>query len=293
MLLIAAVAAVAVQVARPSAPPPPPPPPPPPRSESRSRPARPAQPLQRRVSSQEYPFDALRRGAEGTVTFRLDVDQVGRVSGCAILRASGDASLDSATCRLFALRARFDPARDFAGRPTTGYTVRTIVWRLEDVPAMAFAPTLAVNSVRVSRDRRITCRLQVDDQPAVAADGAGCAEALQIGTALLQSPDSLENEVRIVIAVAPAGLELPAQPGAVGALLGEAEADIFISPPGDIQGCRIVRLEGRARTAPDFCAYLMNGKHRFELADDERPRSGRIRMSAEAMRRPASERSRR
>jgi protein TonB len=63
-------------------------------------------------------------GAAGTVlvSFRIGVD--GQVDGCRVLRSSGFAIFDEATCRLIERRFRYEPARDGAGRPIS-WEIRT------------------------------------------------------------------------------------------------------------------------------------------------------------------------
>jgi TonB family protein len=78
----------------------------------------------------DYPAAALRAGEEGTVEYEIVVGPDGRVEGCSILVPSGSAILDSATCRMVQTRARFTPARDAKGRPTSDTLRETRVWKL-------------------------------------------------------------------------------------------------------------------------------------------------------------------
>ncbi len=50
-------------------------------------------------------------------TVRFTIEASGRVSGCRISRSSGDAALDSTTCRLIEARFRFRPATNARGEP--------------------------------------------------------------------------------------------------------------------------------------------------------------------------------
>ena len=83
-------------------------------------------------SADDYPFQAQTKGEEG-VQAELLVDASGKVSGCTILRSSGSAALDTATCSILSRRAHFYPAHDVNGNAVQDI-VRTppIVWRLED-----------------------------------------------------------------------------------------------------------------------------------------------------------------
>jgi len=80
------------------------------------------------ISNADYPAAAIRAGQQGTVEFRLDISAEGRVTGCTITSSSGSAVLDSATCGLLVRRARFTPALDRNGRPTTGTINSRIKW---------------------------------------------------------------------------------------------------------------------------------------------------------------------
>lgn len=82
------------------------------------------------LSADDYPAEAILAEEQGTVRFRLTVGPDGRVSDCAIAESSGSASLDSTTCRILTERARFTPATDAGGNPTTDTVVSTIRWVL-------------------------------------------------------------------------------------------------------------------------------------------------------------------
>jgi len=83
-------------------------------------------------SSDDYPVEAQRNGEEGTVQAELSIDARGRVLGCRVIRSSGHASLDSATCSIVQRRARFKPAQDVNGDAVASSVVTPpVVWRLE------------------------------------------------------------------------------------------------------------------------------------------------------------------
>jgi TonB family protein len=84
-------------------------------------------------SADDYPADAQRNGEEGTVQARLAVNAQGRVTGCAIMRSSGHASLDHVTCDILQRRALFAPAHDANGKAVRDSVVTPlVVWRLQD-----------------------------------------------------------------------------------------------------------------------------------------------------------------
>jgi protein TonB len=83
-------------------------------------------------SGDDYPASAQSAGAVGTARATLTISATGQVVGCDITQSTGNRALDSATCSILRRRAKFTPARDSNGNPTTD-TVQTpsIVWRLE------------------------------------------------------------------------------------------------------------------------------------------------------------------
>lgn len=80
------------------------------------------------ATSNDYPSRALREEREGTTGFRVTVGTDGKVTDCQITRSSGSADLDDATCSNIRRRARFTPATDGDGNPTTGSYSNSIRW---------------------------------------------------------------------------------------------------------------------------------------------------------------------
>jgi protein TonB len=112
----------------PVAPAPPPPPPPPHKVQSASAKGS----LIGLFSDEDYPASAQSAGAEGTAQAQLTVGPDGRVQSCNLIRSTGNGALDSATCNILRRRAKFTPARDSNGQPTTDtVTTPPIVWRLQ------------------------------------------------------------------------------------------------------------------------------------------------------------------
>ncbi len=75
----------------------------------------------------------MNAGAEGTVQVSLSISADGRVAGCNVTRSSGNSALDSQTCNILKRRAKFTPARDSNGNPTSDtYNPPAITWRLAE-----------------------------------------------------------------------------------------------------------------------------------------------------------------
>lgn len=102
--------------------------PPPPRFQPKS-----AQPKGRSgewVTTNDYPSRALREEREGVTRFRLTVGPDGRVADCQITGSSGSPDLDEAACANLRRRARFTPATDGEGQPTTGSYSNSVRWQI-------------------------------------------------------------------------------------------------------------------------------------------------------------------
>lgn len=79
---------------------------------------------------ENYPSRALREEIEGTVGVRVTVTPDGRATGCSVTSSSGSSILDQAACTGMERYARFDPALDAAGNPTTDSYSTRITYRL-------------------------------------------------------------------------------------------------------------------------------------------------------------------
>lgn len=80
------------------------------------------------ATTSDYPSRALREERQGTTSFRVTVGPDGRVTSCSVTGSSGSPDLDEATCSNVSRRARFTPATDGDGNPTTGSYSNRIRW---------------------------------------------------------------------------------------------------------------------------------------------------------------------
>lgn len=108
------------------APPAPVPAPPPPRFQPKT--ATPKGNPANWATTNDYPSRALREEREGTTGFRVTVGPDGRVTSCDVTSSSGSSDLDDATCANVTRRARFTPAMDGEGNPTSGSYSNRIRW---------------------------------------------------------------------------------------------------------------------------------------------------------------------
>ena len=118
--------------------PPPPPPPPPPPIKTDPPPPRftPKSPTPKGsgqgnwVTTNDYPSRALREEREGVTGYRVTVGPDGKVADCQITSSSGSSDLEEATCANIRRRARFNPATDGEGQPTTGTFSARVRWQM-------------------------------------------------------------------------------------------------------------------------------------------------------------------
>lgn len=82
------------------------------------------------VTTNDYPSRALREEQEGVTTVRLTIDASGNVTGCTVTGSSGSSMLDDATCRNMQRRARFNPATDRQGKPTSDTYTQSVRWQI-------------------------------------------------------------------------------------------------------------------------------------------------------------------
>lgn len=80
------------------------------------------------ATTNDYPTRALREEREGTTGFRVTVGPDGRVTDCQVTSSSGSPDLDEAACSNVRRRARFTPATDGEGNPTTGSYSNRVRW---------------------------------------------------------------------------------------------------------------------------------------------------------------------
>ena len=82
------------------------------------------------ANSNDYPSRALREEREGVTRFSVSIGPDGRVTSCQVTGSSGHPDLDSTTCNLIQRRARFRPATDGNGDPTTGSWSSAVRWEI-------------------------------------------------------------------------------------------------------------------------------------------------------------------
>ncbi len=79
------------------------------------------------ISDKDYP--PSQHDKEGTTRFEMVVGPDGRPVSCVTTLSSGYELLDRTACNAFVKRARFSPAKDASGNPTTGRYKGSVTWK--------------------------------------------------------------------------------------------------------------------------------------------------------------------
>jgi periplasmic protein TonB len=87
--------------------------------------------LRGRLNDSDYPRSAGEAGVGGEVSVIFAVETNGRVTNCEVTESSGYAALDENTCRLIMRRYRFEPAKDWQGRPVRSRVTENHSWIIE------------------------------------------------------------------------------------------------------------------------------------------------------------------
>lgn len=108
----------------------PPPPPPPGPSKAKGATPKGQSGWAARIQA-NYPAKAAREEREGRVGVRVQIGSDGRVTACSVTSSSGSPDLDAAACDGMTRYARYNPALDDAGNPTSGSSSTAIVYQLQ------------------------------------------------------------------------------------------------------------------------------------------------------------------
>lgn len=113
----------------------------------------------RLVIQKFYPRSSLRRGEEGEVHFRINVNRDGRLDGCQITKSSGYEALDTATCDMLLKGATATPLIAADGWRTAGIRDGIVPWVLPDGVRRPATPP-ALTSTRNAAGEKLICRRQ-------------------------------------------------------------------------------------------------------------------------------------
>lgn len=276
--------AAALAMLQPRAAPPPPPMPP----TGAQRPHA-TVPLPSLFSWEDYPVDAVHRGSEGTVRFRLGIDAAGRATDCAVLDSSSDADLDRATCAILMARARYTPARDADGRAVAGIDFGRVTWQLPPADqGDPFTPGRYVNRLDADAAGAIRCSVSIDAAQLQSGQESSCEQFAETGAAESLRLLHAEASLTIIFAVTPDGeTPLPGEESGLGERISEMELRITIAADGRVTDCRTLRRETSATVerlmilaGPCNSPYDGTSNEHIFVADAGRPiRHARLRQA--------------
>ena len=111
------------------------------------------------VVMKSYPAASLKRGEEGAVRFRVTTDRRGRLDACQIVKSSGYAALDKATCTMLLAGATATPLRSEDGWHVVGNRDGIVEWKLpQGATRPASPPTFT--AVRNAMGEPLICKRQ-------------------------------------------------------------------------------------------------------------------------------------
>ena len=79
----------------------------------------------------DYPKVAARSGQQGMTGFLILIDEIGRPKDCTVIQTSGSAAIDSRSCGIILVRAKFVPAMGQDGKPMKSAFRKRVNWRLQ------------------------------------------------------------------------------------------------------------------------------------------------------------------
>lgn len=219
----------------------------------------------------DYPEEALRAGAEGTVIFEVAVDAEGKPGACSVTTSSGHAVLDNSTCSLITQRARFRPALDEEGGPVLSTYSSQVAWKLPDeLPRSQIAIIVDFADSSVPH-----CRAEW--QPASDSFDSEQLCALLLSDSRLRDFAQRYRQVAFVTSVyRESETPLPTNP-AWGTAVSRVIIELSWARDSSLASCRTLVAEGEVM-GKDPCAGMLRG--RGELTEEGRANARTMRSEA-------------
>jgi TonB family protein len=223
------------------------------------------------VTSEDYPAEALRAHAEGTVAFQLQVDATGRPGDCVVTGSSGNAVLDSVTCAIVKREAKFRPALDDEGKPVRSAFESRVAWQIPDeTPQGHSAVTIDFAKGEATPQCRVqSYGIEIDE-------GQFCAKILN--DAVLPALAKDYRQVTFIIAFS-SGDGAPYVDNPVwGERLARLASEQTFLEDGQPVGCKMLAAEG-IRSDTDLCAGFPKRDHPLTEAETETAKVSRVETS--------------
>jgi TonB family protein len=259
-----------------------------PQTETARSPQRARANLNQYFSADDYPQTALMSRAEGTTSFRLEIDAEGNITRCSVIRSSGNAALDATTCSVLLGRARYQPARDSRGRAVAGKDEGRVTWRLPPPPGPPpLVPVRTVSRLHGDGNGLLVCTVLVNGVAMRDVGTSQCGALAGTGVDYALRSATAPADVVMIWATGPdsAGIDTPApDEAALGTRGFDLVAAMDIGPDGRGTSCQIVRRETLPSltllTPPDLCARnLADAPPMFEATTETAPRRARGRLT--------------
>jgi len=205
-------------------------------------------------SADDYPAGSANRGEQGNVQVVIHVDDKGAVSSCEIKTSSGYPELDTQTCNIIALRAKFEPARNGNGDPIPGEIIKTVDWRLAD-SAMPNTPwSMRITFVMDKDGKATSCLISGQGVHLPKASPAPCPAGALNHPPSEWFPDLPAHVTRFTMetAFAPGNEATPATLAPGDSIVDRSVATLTIGADGRVESCQPVTSAGSGHNA-DLC----------------------------------------
>ncbi|WP_421846909.1 energy transducer TonB [Novosphingobium sp.] len=155
------------------------------------------------VTPDDYPAPSLRDEQEGVVGFVLTVDPTGVPSACNVTQTSNFEALDTQTCNLLMLRARFVAAHDAKGRAVEGTYRNSIRWVIPEGEPTEMAPAEVVGSFVIGTDgKQRDCTVdKLTGPPALSGSFALCSPKERFVVATGKDGKPIARRVRLHVVI--------------------------------------------------------------------------------------------
>lgn len=205
-------------------------------------------------SADDYPAGAADRDEQGNVQVVIHVDDKGAVSSCEIKTSSGYPELDTQTCNIIAVRAKFEPARDANGQPVAGEITKTVGWRLAD-SSMPNTPWATRITFVMDKDgKAMSCIMQGQGVQAPSITPAACPAGALDHPPSEWFPGLPANVTRFTMETtfAPGDEATPPTLAAGDSVIDRSVAKLVINADGHVGSCTPVTSAGTGHNA-DLC----------------------------------------
>lgn len=213
----------------------------------------------------DYPAAAIAERAEGAVRFSVDIDTAGRPSACRIVKGSGNAALDAATCRALMARARFHPVTDRRGRPRTALFEQSVTWHLPATTSEQIDDrTFAAHSVIAPGGAVVACTMSGTGSVRFGGKGNACGPFGERGflAGAMGADYAKARTADIRLQVSYEGQPDSAGPTPDFYLL-LAEAEMVIRPDATMGKCTSIRPLAVQGRSVDLCSIVAASPPRF------------------------------